>query len=161
MQWVSWSLGTTRLLVKAKFHLSFNMTTALEQHPRSLSHHKGATCRVCSGDQLYHPVLCHCQLGQDIPIQWSTTIRQSWMSLNWSSTELRCWFSMICCVKLGTCHLIKVVQFESCTWWRWSFFQNCDSLAPAYMMKSTGAVPTWPRRAALHPPDVPGCLLLK
>ena len=34
-------------------------------NPRS--HHKGATGRVRTGNQL-HPVLCHCQLGQDIPI---------------------------------------------------------------------------------------------
>ena len=34
------------------------------KNPRS--HHKGATCRVRTGDQLL-PVLCHCQLGQDIP----------------------------------------------------------------------------------------------
>ena len=34
-------------------------------NPRS--HHKGATGRVQTGDQLL-PVLCHCQLGQDIPI---------------------------------------------------------------------------------------------
>ena len=33
-------------------------------NPRS--HHKGATGRVRTGDQLL-PVLCHCQLGQDIP----------------------------------------------------------------------------------------------
>ena len=32
-------------------------------NPRS--HHKGATGRVRTGDQLL-PVLCHCQLGQDI-----------------------------------------------------------------------------------------------
>ena len=41
--------------------------TVWEQHP--WSHHKGSTCRVRTGDQLY-PVLCchcHCQLGQDIP----------------------------------------------------------------------------------------------
>ena len=35
-------------------------------NPRS--HHKGATGRVRTGDQLL-PVLCHCQLGQDIPVQ--------------------------------------------------------------------------------------------
>ena len=34
-------------------------------NPRS--HHKGATGRVWTGDQLL-PVLCHCQLGQDIPV---------------------------------------------------------------------------------------------
>ena len=33
-------------------------------NPRS--HHKGATGRVRTGDQLL-PVLCNCQLGQDIP----------------------------------------------------------------------------------------------
>ena len=33
------------------------------QSPRS--QHKGATGRVWTGDQR-HPVLCHCQLGQDI-----------------------------------------------------------------------------------------------
>ena len=37
----------------------------LVQCPRS--HHKGATGRVRTGDQLY-PVLCHCHLGQDIPM---------------------------------------------------------------------------------------------
>ena len=35
------------------------------KNPRS--HHKGATCRVRTGDQLL-PVICHCQLGQDIPL---------------------------------------------------------------------------------------------
>ena len=33
-------------------------------NPRS--HHKSATCRVWTGNQR-PPVLCHCQLGQDIP----------------------------------------------------------------------------------------------
>ena len=33
-------------------------------NPRS--HHKGATGRVRTGDQLL-PILCHCQLGKDIP----------------------------------------------------------------------------------------------
>ena len=41
------------------------ITTVREQNPRS--NHKGATGRVQTCDQLY-PVLCHCQLGQDIPI---------------------------------------------------------------------------------------------
>ena len=36
-------------------------------NPRS--HHKGATGRVRTGDQRL-PVLCHCQLGQDIPVSW-------------------------------------------------------------------------------------------
>ena len=41
-------------------------TTVRERHLRS--HYKGATGRVRTGDQR-HPVLCHCQLRQDIPIQ--------------------------------------------------------------------------------------------
>ena len=45
-------------------------------NPRS--HHKGATGRVRTGDQ-WLPVLCHCQLGQDIPTpsapkQWKTDV---------------------------------------------------------------------------------------
>ena len=39
--------------------------------------HKGTTSRVWTGDQLY-PVLCHCQLGQDIPYfltLWLKSIR--------------------------------------------------------------------------------------
>ena len=44
-------------------------TTVREQHPRS--HHKGATGRVRTGNQRY-PVLCHCQLGQDIPVACET-----------------------------------------------------------------------------------------
>ena len=36
-------------------------------NPRS--HHKGATGRVRTGDQRL-PVLCRCQLGQDIPLYW-------------------------------------------------------------------------------------------
>ena len=36
-------------------------------NPRS--HHKGASGRVWTRDQRL-PVLCHCQLGQDIPIIW-------------------------------------------------------------------------------------------
>ena len=35
-------------------------------NPRS--HHKGATGRVRTGNQRL-PVLCHCQLGQDIPLK--------------------------------------------------------------------------------------------
>ena len=52
--------------VKEKVHSHVTMTV-WEQHP--WSHHKGSTCMVRTGDQLY-PVLCchcHCQLGQDIP----------------------------------------------------------------------------------------------
>ena len=39
-------------------------TTIREQCPRP--HHKGATGRVRTENQQF-PVLCHCQLGQDIP----------------------------------------------------------------------------------------------
>ena len=54
------------------FHSSLNTTTVWEQHPRP--HHNGATDaittsgkgRVRTGDR-WHPVLCLCQLGQDIP----------------------------------------------------------------------------------------------
>ena len=41
-------------------------------NPRS--HHKGATGRVRTGDQRL-PVLCHCQLGQDIPTNtWKSIV---------------------------------------------------------------------------------------
>ena len=50
---------------KAEVRRSFITTTVWGLHPRS--HHKGATGRVRTGNRLY-PVLCHCQLGQDIPI---------------------------------------------------------------------------------------------
>ena len=50
--------------IKTEVHHSFITTTVWEQCPRS--HHKGATSRVWTGNQLY-PVLCYCQLGQDIP----------------------------------------------------------------------------------------------
>ena len=52
-------------LLKAEICRSFITTTIREQRPRS--HHKGATGRIRPGDQRY-PILCHCQLGQDIPI---------------------------------------------------------------------------------------------
>ena len=45
---------------KAEVRSSFITTTVREE-----SHHKGATGRVRTGDQRL-PVLCHCQLGQDI-----------------------------------------------------------------------------------------------
>ena len=68
-------------VIKRGFCRSFNNMTVREQHPRSRSHHKGATDhdaaanatggkpegRVRTGDPR-HPVLCFCQLGQDIPI---------------------------------------------------------------------------------------------
>ena len=38
------------------------------KNPRS--HHKGATCRVRTGDQLL-PVPCHCQLGHSIPVEYT------------------------------------------------------------------------------------------
>ena len=56
--------GIFQLLFKAEARCSFITTTVREQHPRS--HHKGATGRVRTGNQLY-PVLWDCQLGQDIP----------------------------------------------------------------------------------------------
>ena len=47
-------------------------------NPRS--HHKGATGRVRTGDQRL-PVLCHCQLGQDIPgtCEMNCNNGSSWM----------------------------------------------------------------------------------
>ena len=42
------------------------------KNPRS--HHKGATGRVRTGDQRL-PILCHCQLGQDIPLSFGFTPR--------------------------------------------------------------------------------------
>ena len=57
----------TWLIIKAEVSRSFITTTVREQRPRS--HHKGATGRVRTGDQRY-PVLCHCQLGQEIPYHW-------------------------------------------------------------------------------------------
>ena len=44
-------------------------------NPRS--HHKGATGRVRTGDQRL-PVLCHCQLGQDIPKTSSCEIHRNY-----------------------------------------------------------------------------------
>ena len=53
---------------KAKVLCSFITTTVRRvREQRSRSHHKGATSRVRAGNQRYS-VLCHCQLGQDIPI---------------------------------------------------------------------------------------------
>ena len=49
-------------------------------NPRSESHHTGATGRVRTGDQRL-PVICHCQLGQDIPyiiIRYQTTLNTNW-----------------------------------------------------------------------------------
>ena len=50
-------------LYRAEVRRSF-ITTLFGTNPRS--HHKGATDRVRTGDQLL-PVLCYCQHGQDIP----------------------------------------------------------------------------------------------
>ena len=50
-------------------HVGWRLAAALLPQlfgKNSTSHHKGATGRVWTGDQLL-PVLCHCQLGQDIP----------------------------------------------------------------------------------------------
>ena len=65
-------------IVKAEVHSSFNTTTVWEQHPSLRSLHKDATdanttgCkgRVRTGDQL-HPVLCPCQLEQDIVLSFA------------------------------------------------------------------------------------------
>ena len=57
--------GDSKDNAETEIRRSFITTTVREQRPRS--HHKGATGRVRTGDQRY-PVLCHCQLGQDIPI---------------------------------------------------------------------------------------------
>ena len=70
---VSWSLPMEVFAASSwwsvKFWIGQSFTAALlpllfRMNPRS--HHKGATGRVWTGDQLL-PVLCHCQLGQDIP----------------------------------------------------------------------------------------------
>ena len=59
------SVTSTVNLLKAGVRRSFIAKTQVrEQRPRS--HHKSATGRVRTGNQRY-PVLCHCQLGQDIP----------------------------------------------------------------------------------------------
>ena len=50
------------------------------KNPRS--HHKGATGRVRTGDQRL-PVLCHCQLGQDIP----NFSRKKFVSLSLSNSS--------------------------------------------------------------------------
>ena len=58
-------LQTEQELVSAGLRFSAALLPLLfGTNPRS--HHKGATCRVWTGDQLL-PVLCHCQFGQDIP----------------------------------------------------------------------------------------------
>ena len=41
--------------------------------------HKGATCRVRTGDQ-WLPDLCHCQLGQDIPITKDSVLVTGFMA---------------------------------------------------------------------------------
>ena len=51
------------IAIKAEVHSSIITTPVREQRPKS--HHKGATGWVPTVYQLY-PVLCHCQLGQDI-----------------------------------------------------------------------------------------------
>ena len=50
--------------VRAAVRRSFITTTVRDEY------HKGATGRVRTGDQRL-PVLCHCQLGQDIPVNTS------------------------------------------------------------------------------------------
>ena len=55
---------TVKKSLEAEIRRNFMTTTVRDRNPTS--HHKGATGRVRTGDQLF-PVLCHCQLGQDIP----------------------------------------------------------------------------------------------
>ena len=57
--------------LKAEVLCSFITMTLLEQNPRS--HHKGATGRVQTGNQLY-PVLGYCQLGQDIQDKFTMSL---------------------------------------------------------------------------------------
>ena len=68
----------------------------------SRSHHKGATGRVRTGDQL-RPGLCHCQLGQDIltyEFIWffsNMNIHEfiySWMIISYMNSS-RLWIHMI------------------------------------------------------------------
>ena len=54
-----------KLNLKAEIRRSFITTTVREQNLNRRSHYKGATCRVRTGNRQY-PVLCLCQLGQDI-----------------------------------------------------------------------------------------------
>ena len=65
-------------------------------NPRS--HHKGATGRVRTGDQRL-PVLCHCQLGQDIPIYVFRSL--SSFKLNLQSLKgthrIKCWLGVKRC----------------------------------------------------------------
>ena len=95
-----------------------------EQRPRT--HHKGATGRVLTGDQLY-PVLCHCQLGQDIstigwslcgwppitpslplPYSWSVHMdwKQFWTCIKWKKLCLARkeykWFGSVWLIKADT-----------------------------------------------------------
>ena len=57
------------------------------------SHHKGATGRVRAGNQLL-PVLCHCQLGQDIPTSihnpkhWNRQLRPAYFNEQWTITTM-------------------------------------------------------------------------
>ena len=60
--WLSWIKHLMLRFAAALLPLPLD---CWEQHPRS--HHKVATARVWTGHQLY-PILCPCQLGQDIPI---------------------------------------------------------------------------------------------
>ena len=72
-----WELQSTLRATEHKdFSLGRRFAAALlprlfGTNPRS--HHKGATGRVRTGDQRL-PVLCHCQLGQDIPF----SLQSSW-----------------------------------------------------------------------------------
>ena len=79
--------------VRAEVRSSFITTTVLfGMNPRS--HHKGATGRVWTGDQLL-PILCHCQLGQDINRSRMTSNREMGMQIGFTTT-LTGFFRMGC-----------------------------------------------------------------
>ena len=74
------------MLSRSVSHLGRRFAAALlprlfGTNPRS--HHKGATGRVRTGDQLL-PVLCHCQLGQDIPKNHTLSKSHLTGRLRWS-----------------------------------------------------------------------------
>ena len=69
--WLRSSFRTHNMLSEAEQLLDLGRRFAAALLPRLFgknprSHHKGATSRVQTGNQLL-PVLCPCQLGQDIP----------------------------------------------------------------------------------------------
>ena len=77
--WMIRGRGVSWLLIGRRFAAAL-LPRLFGTNPRS--HHKGATGRVRTGNQRL-PVLCHCQLGQDIPD--TETERNSW----WKKLLLR------------------------------------------------------------------------